>query len=160
MIKVLFVCLGNICRSPTADGVFTKLLSDNGLSDSISVDSAGTGDWNLGKAPDQRARSAAAKRGYDLSGLRARLVRQQDFDEFDVILAMDDNNFKDLLAMSPEHHHGKIGLFLEHAPQCGLKTLPDPYYDGADRFEYVLDLVEAASEGLLKHIKHYHLSHS
>ena len=157
MVKVLFVCLGNICRSPTADAVFRKLLSDHGLKNSTYVDSAGTGDWNLGKAPDQRASTAAAKRGYDLSGLRARLVRLQDFEEFDVILAMDDNNLKDLLAMAPQQHHGKIRLFLEYAPQFALKAVPDPYYDGEDRFEYVLDLLEAASEGLLKHIKQQHL---
>ena len=150
--------MGNICRSPTADGVFRKLLDEQTFSDSVVVDSAGTGDWNLGKAPDQRAQAAAGKRGYDLSDLRARLVTMDDFEQFDHILVMDENNYKDLLAMAPAHHHAKICMFLEHAPQFNLTAVPDPYNDGEDRFEYVLDLVEAASSGLLEHIKASHFS--
>jgi len=153
MIKVLFVCLGNICRSPTADGVFRKKLFEQGLADHVEVDSCGTGDWHIGKAPDQRAQAAARKRGYDLSGLRARTVQLSDFDTFDFILAMDDNNLTDLLNMAPLHHHSKVRLLLDYAPVTGLKAVPDPYYEGADGFEQVLDLVEQACDGLLDHIK-------
>lgn len=160
MVKVLFVCLGNICRSPTADGVFRKLVTDQQLHDLVQVDSAGTGNWHVGKAPDRRSQAAAARRGYDLSGLRARQVNSSDFDEFDYILPMDDANFCDLQRMAPLHHQSKIRLFLEHAPQLGLKAVPDPYYEGEEGFEYVLDLVEAASTGLLSHIRHHHLSTS
>ena len=158
MVKVLFVCLGNICRSPTADGVFKKLLGDQTFRDSVVVDSAGTGDWHLGKAPDQRTQTAAAKRGYDLSDLRARTVTMDDFEQFDHILTMDDNNYKDLLGIAPQQYHGKIRMFLEHAPQFNLTAVPDPYYDGEEGFEAVLDLVEAASAGLLEHIKANHFS--
>jgi len=153
MVKVLFVCLGNICRSPTADGVFRKLLTDQGLTGRIAADSCGTGDWHIGKAPDKRAQAAASKRGYDLSGLRARTVHIGDFEQFDFILAMDESNLKDLLDMAPLHLHGKIRLFLEYASASGLTAVPDPYYDGDDGFEHVLDLVEAACDGLLETIK-------
>lgn len=145
--------MGNICRSPTADGVFRQLLVDHGLADQIEVDSAGTGDWHVGKAPDLRAQAAASKRGYDLSVLRARTVHIDDFEQFDFILAMDESNLKDLLDMAPLSQHGKIRLLLEYAPHTGLTTVPDPYYDGDDGFEQVLDLVEQASAGLLEHIK-------
>jgi len=153
MVTVLFVCLGNICRSPTADAVFRKLLADQGLTDRIDVDSCGTGDWHIGKAPDQRAQAAARERGYDLSVLRARTVHIKDFEQYDHILAMDENNLRDLLTMAPLHHHGKIRLFLEHAPKSGLTAVPDPYYDGVDGFEHVLDLVEEACHGLLEQIR-------
>jgi protein-tyrosine phosphatase len=153
MIKVLFVCLGNICRSPTADGVFRKLLVDHNLAGRIKVDSAGTGDWHVGKAPDLRAQTAARQRGYDLSVLRARRVHIDDFEQFDFILAMDDSNLKNLLDMAPHNQHGKIRLLLEYAPNAGLSAVPDPYYDGADGFEHVLDLVEEACTGLLEEIK-------
>lgn len=153
MIKVLFVCLGNICRSPTADAVLREKLAQQGLTEHIEVDSCGTGDWHIGKAPDQRAQAAARRRGYDLSGLRARTVQVSDFDVFDFILAMDDNNLADLLKMAPLHHHYKVQLFLDYATTSDLKAVPDPYYDGADGFEQVLDLVEQACDGLLDHIK-------
>lgn len=158
MVKVLFVCLGNICRSPTADGVFRQLVADHQLHGQVHVDSAGTGDWHIGKTPDHRAQAAAARRGYDLSSLRARQVKRSDFDEFDYILPMDEANFSDLKTMAPQHHQSKIRLFLEHAPQLGLKAVPDPYYDGEEGFEHVLDLVEAASTGLLSHIRQNHPS--
>jgi low molecular weight protein-tyrosine phosphatase len=153
MVKVLFVCLGNICRSPSADGVLRKLLVDQDLIDRIEVDSCGTSDWHIGKAPDQRAQATASERGYDLSVLRARTVHIGDFEQFDFILAMDESNLKDLQDMAPLHLHGKIRLFLEYAPSSGLTAVPDPYYDGADGFEYVLDLVEEACDGLLEDIK-------
>ena len=153
MIKILFVCLGNICRSPTADGVFRKLLTDQRLTDRIEVDSCGTGDWHIGKAPDHRAQTAAKQRGYDLSVLRARAIHMTDFERFDYILAMDESNLKDLLNMSSLQYHEKIGLFLEYAPNSDLTAVPDPYYEGADGFEHVLDLVEEACDGLLEYIK-------
>lgn len=158
MVKVLFVCLGNICRSPTADGVFKALLAAQAFCDSVVVDSAGTGNWHVGKAPDQRAQVTAAKRGYDLSGLRARQVRLDDFEQFDYILTMDESNYNDLLTMSPSHYHHKIQMFLERAPQFNLTAVPDPYYDGEDGFETVLDLVEGACAGLLADIKVRHFS--
>jgi len=153
MVKVLFVCLGNICRSPTADGVFSKLLADQGLAEHIAVDSCGTSDWHIGKAPDQRTQATARKRGYDLSVLRARTVHMTDFEQFDHILAMDENNLRDLLDMAPLHQHGKIRLFLGYAPASGITAVPDPFYDGDDGFEHVLDLVEEACDGLLEVIK-------
>lgn len=158
MVSVLFVCLGNICRSPTADGVFRKLLVSEGLSDGITVDSCGTATWHVGKEPDQRTQVAAAKRGYDLSGLRARTVTMDDFEQFDYILTMDESNYNDLLVMAPVQYHGKIQMFLEHAPQFDLTAVPDPYYDGEQGFEFVLDLAETASAGLLKQIKAHHFS--
>nr|WP_324259012.1 low molecular weight protein-tyrosine-phosphatase [Cellvibrio fontiphilus] len=153
MTKVLFVCLGNICRSPTADGIFRELVLNAGLDQKITVDSAGTGDWHIGKAPDSRTVAAARKRGYDLSVLRARQVKASDFDEFDYVLAMDKANLADLQRIKPEHFAGHLGLFLEFGNRSDYREVPDPYYGGADGFELVLDLVEAAAEGLLSHIR-------
>lgn len=153
MIKVLFVCLGNICRSPTADAVFSKMVEDAGLEDLIAVDSAGTGSWHIGHPPDQRATAAAAQRGYDLSSLRARQVEINDFHQFDHILAMDEQNMVDLGALCPPDHQDKIRLFLEFSPDAELTDVPDPYYGGEDEFDQVLNLVESAAVGLLNHIK-------
>lgn len=152
MKKILFVCLGNICRSPTADGVFRKLVIDAGLEKRITVDSAGTGDWHIGRAPDPRTIQAAAKRGYDLSVLRARLVQPEDFDEYDYILAMDKSNLSNLQKMRPAHFAGHLGLFLDFAPDAGHIEVPDPYHGDEEDFERVLDLVEHASQHLLKKI--------
>lgn len=152
-MRILFVCLGNICRSPTAHGVFEKYVTDAGLSSYVEIDSAGTGDWHIGKPPDLRTQKAALKRGFDLSGLRARQVVRDDFAEFDLILAMDRQNHRDLCAMaSPDLHH-KIQLFLDYADHP-LKEVPDPYYCGEDGFHQVLDLVELASQGLLRSVQH------
>ncbi len=151
-VSVLFVCLGNICRSPTAHGIFAELVNKNGLSGQISIDSAGTGDWHLGRAPDQRAQQAALARGYDLSPLRARLVSADDFNHFDFILAMDRENLKDLKAMKPRDYCGHLGLFLRFAATRGPNEVPDPYYGGPQGFEQVIDLVEEAAQGLLEHI--------
>ncbi|NJD08632.1 MAG: low molecular weight phosphotyrosine protein phosphatase [Methylococcaceae bacterium] len=148
-IAVLFVCMGNICRSPTAEGVFTKLVSERGLSHRFRIDSAGTHDYHVGKPPDRRAQVAAAGRGVDLSRLRARQVRLVDFDTFDYILVMDRENFQDLTALFPAGDVARVGLFLDYAPQLGLQEVPDPYYGGAQGFERVLDLVEVASLGFL-----------
>lgn len=151
-VNILFVCLGNICRSPTAHGVFQRLVDEKGLSESISVDSAGTGAWHVGKAPDGRATAAARQRGYDLTPLRARQVRQQDFVEFDYIIAMDDSNLSDLMALY--RAGGSKGaepvLFLDrYLPVASESSVPDPYYGGDEGFEHVLNLVEAASLRLL-----------
>jgi len=153
-VSVLFVCLGNICRSPTAHGVFEQLLQQEGLDRHIQVDSAGTGDWHLGKAPDPRTRAAAARRGYSLEHLRARALCDEDFIRFDYILAMDGANLRDLRARCPRDYRGHLGLFLEFAPNSPVTEVPDPYYTrGEQGFEEVLDLVEAASSGLLRHLR-------
>lgn len=153
MIKVLFVCLGNICRSPTADGIFRELVASAKLDQKILVDSAGTGAWHVGKAPDSRTIAAARQRGYDLSVLRARQVQLSDFDEFDYLLAMDENNLADLQRMKPAHFTGHVGLFLEFGARGSYREVPDPYYGGNDGFELVLDLVEDAAQGLMTHIR-------
>lgn len=154
--RVLFVCLGNICRSPTAHGVFESLVRERGMADVIAVDSCGTGDWHVGSAPDRRAARAARLRGYDLSRLRARQVRVADFDRFDYILAMDRSNLADLEAMRPSSHRGHLGLFLAFASGVAESEVPDPYYGGEGGFDHVLDLVELASEGLLQEISRAH----
>lgn len=150
MKRILFVCLGNICRSPTAEAVFKKQLDEAGLTDQVVVDSCGTGAWHVGHSPDQRTITAAAKRGYDLSELRARKLVAEDFKRFDYILAMDTRNLADILKKAPSDFGGKIQLFLDYAPQSNVIEVPDPYYGGDQGFERVLDLVEQASQGLLK----------
>lgn len=156
MVKVLFVCLGNICRSPTADGIFRKLVADASLHEHIVVDSAGTGGWHIGKAPDSRTIAAAHKRGYDLSVLRARQVSAADFIEFDYVLAMDKNNLLDLQRLKPSTYKGHLGLFLAFGEQNQHREVPDPYYGEGDAFELVLDLVEDSAQGLLNHIRKQH----
>ncbi len=151
-VNVLFVCLGNICRSPTAHGIFQQRVETAGLSTLINVDSAGTGDWHIGKGPDARAAAAAARRGYDLSALRARQVSAEDFAQFDYVLAMDRDNLRNLSLIKPEDYSGRLDLFLHFGPYAEVDEVPDPYFGGEEGFEYVLDLVEAASDGLLKDI--------
>jgi protein-tyrosine phosphatase len=150
-LKILFVCLGNICRSPTAHGIFEKMVVDAGLQESIMVDSAGTGDWHIGKSPDPRASEAALSRNHDLSHLRARQVSPEDFVEFDYILAMDKQNLIDLKALALPEFDGHLGLFLDYG-STELEEVPDPYCGGRDNFEQVLDLVEDAAQGLLSHL--------
>ena len=147
--SVLFVCLGNICRSPTAHGVFEAMVAQANLQHHISIDSCGTGDWHIGHAPDRRSAKAALARGYDLSHLRARQVCAEDFDRFDYILAMDNQNLADLQDMSPAHYTGVLDLFLNYADEAGETEVPDPYYGGASGFNHVIDLVERASQALL-----------
>ena len=149
MIRVLFVCLGNICRSPTAEGVFGRLLQTEAPDLKVEVDSAGTADYHIGDAPDPRSQRAALRRGIDLSGLRGRQVTARDFTEFDFILAMDRDNLRDLEAIRPRNSPARVGLFMEYAPETGVLEVPDPYYGGAEGFEAVLDLTAAASRGLL-----------
>lgn len=148
-VSVLFVCLGNICRSPTAEVVFRDRVIAAGLEDQILIDSAGTGDWHIGRAPDPRTQDAAAGRGYDMSQLRARQVSVADFDKFDVVLAMDNANLADLQAMQPAGSAVELKRFLDYAADHSIREVPDPYYGGEDGFAAVLDLVEAGAEGLL-----------
>lgn len=155
-VHVVFVCLGNICRSPTADGVFQKLVNDAGLNEHIKVDSAGTAGWHHGNAPDSRTVAAAKTRGYDLSVLRARQVLKKDFSSFDYILAMDSENLRNLRLLKPHDFSGHLGLFLEFGEQKNYVEVPDPYYGDHKDFELVLDLVEDASAGLLQFIRHKH----
>jgi protein-tyrosine phosphatase len=151
--KILFVCMGNICRSPTAEGVFRHKVEAAGMNDRVEIDSAGTHAYHVGEPPDQRAQAAALQRGFDLSSQRARRVRASDFAEFDYVLAMDQPNLDDLLAICPDHLQDRVQLFLDFSEQSRVREVPDPYYGGGNGFETVLDLVEAASEGLLVHIQ-------
>lgn len=148
-IGILFVCMGNICRSPTAEGVFRRLADERGLSPYLRVDSAGTHAYHVGEPPDPRARKAALARGVDLSVLRARRVDHGDFYQFEHILVMDEQNYADLMDMRPPDATGKVRLFLEYAPHLKIREVPDPYYGGTNGFERVLDMVEDASTGLL-----------
>ncbi len=152
--QVLMVCLGNICRSPTAHGVFQQHVDAANLADQIDVDSAGTGGWHTGSAPHVRATATAKKRGYDLSQLMARQVTTEDFARFDYVLAMDNDNLYELQRLAPADYHGHLSLFLDFGNQTRYLEVPDPYYGGDKGFELVLDLVEDASEGLLAHIRH------
>lgn len=148
MMRVLFVCLGNICRSPSAEGVFVSQLSSRKLQSRIEVDSAGTGAYHVGEPPDRRAIAAALQRGYDLRGIRARAVRDEDFHEFDLILAMDKSNLADLQRRKPEGSKAQLQLFMSYASDWPAEV-PDPYYGGDEGFSQVLDMLEAASHGLL-----------
>lgn len=152
-IKVLFVCLGNICRSPTAQGIFQHKVKDAGLEKEIHIDSAGTGAWHIGKSPDSRTLAAATKRGYDFSDQRARQVGMQDFEKFDYVLAMDNVNLRELRQMAPSDFKGRLDLFLNYGSRSAHTEVPDPYYGGDQGFDLVLDLVEDAAEGLLAQLE-------
>lgn len=151
-VKVLFVCMGNICRSPTAEGVFTHLVQNRKLAHRFSIDSAGTHAYHIGDAPDLRSQKAALERGIDISHLRGRKVIFGDFEDFDFLLAMDDDNHALLVNACPKQHQHKIHYFLNFAPQLKTREVPDPYYGGGQGFERVLDMIEAASDGFLKHL--------
>jgi protein-tyrosine phosphatase len=149
VVRLLFVCMGNICRSPTAEGVMRALLREQGLEDVVAIDSAGTGDWHVGSPPDARATAAARARGVTLAGA-ARVVTAADFDDFDLILAADRHNLAELRALAPRAARERIHLLREFDPASdGDVDVPDPYYGGPDGFEHVLDLVAAACRGLL-----------
>lgn len=152
MIRVLFVCLGNICRSPTAEGVFRHRLAEAGLEAFVEIDSCGITDWHQGKAPDRRAQAAAAQRGVDISGLKARQLVAEDFERFDYVLAMDHDNLAAMHELRPAASRAHTGLFLAYAGQPDT-PVPDPYYGGEEGFEEVLDLIEAASRGLVEEIR-------
>ncbi len=144
--RVLFVCLGNICRSPTAEGVFTRIAAGQ----DIEVDSAGTASWHIGNPPDSRAIAEAARKGYDLSPLRARQVNQNDFNVFDYIIAMDNSNLSNLERLAPKQPRARLALLLDYAPDLPVREVPDPYFE--DNFPEVLDMIEQASHGLLREI--------
>lgn len=151
--SILFCCTGNICRSPTAEGVFAKKAANAGLQDRIRVDSAGTHGYHVGEPPDARAQSAALAHGYDLSGLRARRVGRIDFERFDLILAMDYDNRDFLARLCPPSSGHKLKMMMEYARKHRAREVPDPYDGGPDAFELVLDMLEDASEGLLQTIR-------
>jgi protein-tyrosine phosphatase len=151
-MRILFVCLGNICRSPTAEVVFRQIAAREAPELALEIDSAGTAAYHVGAPPDTRTRQAALRRGYDMSALRARVVEPQDFRRFDLILAMDRQNLDALQQRAPAVARDRIRLFLEFAPDADATEVPDPYYGGANGFEEVLDLVEAAAWGLLEHV--------
>jgi len=146
---VLFVCLGNICRSPTAEGVLRDLAAREAPQLRLDVDSAGTADYHIGAPPDPRTQSAARARGIDLSGLRARQIEGRDFERFDYILAMDEDNLVQLERLRPRDAHAQLQLFMSYAPQLGQREVPDPYYGGPQDFEAVLDLTSAAARGFI-----------
>ena len=151
-MRVLFVCLGNICRSPTAEGVLRHKLREAGLADQVEVASAGTGDWHVGKAPDKRSQAAAKLRGYDLSAQRAQQVSRADFATYDLILAMDNSNLRHLKALQPDKGKAELDLFLRRY-QSEIDEVPDPYHDSDQGFELVLDLIERASDLLVIELK-------
>jgi len=153
IISIMFVCMGNICRSPTAEGVFRAHVRAAGLEDGVRIDSAGTHAYHVGASPDRRAHHAAARRGYDLSGLIGRQVNERDFHEFDYILAMDHDNLDNLRRVCPEALQHKLRLFLSFSERYCDQAVPDPYYGGAEGFEQVLDMVEDGARGLLAEVK-------
>jgi len=148
-ISILFVCMGNICRSPTAEGVFRHHVNERGLGDRIDIDSAGTHAYHVGEPPDRRAFAAAERRGISLAEIHARRVSDSDFENFDFIIAMDEDNQQRLVDQSPEEHRAKVQLFMSFA-SVDVTEVPDPYYGGSAGFEKVLDLIEEASQGLLE----------
>lgn len=152
MIRVLFVCMGNICRSPTAQGVFEARVKQAGLDGVIAADSAGTTGYHVGDSPDTRATRAAKGRGIDIGHYRARKVEPEDFFDYDIVLAMDQANYKALAHMAGTSAREKLHMFLEFAPDAYGENVPDPYYGGANGFEDVLDMCEAAADGLLRHL--------
>lgn len=151
-IRVLFVCMGNICRSPTAEGVFRRLLDEEGDGLVVEIDSAGTHAYHVGSPPDRRAQLAALRRGIDLSAQRARQVSVEDFHRYDFVLAMDEENLAMLVAQCPPEQRSRVKLFLDYGEQ-GERNVPDPYYGGDTGFERVLDLVEDAARGLLADLR-------
>ena len=154
-VSVLFVCMGNICRSPTAHGVFQALVEEHGLANRILVDSAGTHSYHIGSPPDPRSQSTAHGRGVDLSGLRARRFESRDFHDFDYLLAMDNDNLADMLAIRPETARARAELMLNYSQRFRQKEIPDPYF-GNDGFDLVFEMVDDAARGLLRHIRERH----
>ena len=150
--RILFVCLGNICRSPVAEGCFRHLVREQGVEHLVEIASAGTAAWHVGNPPDGRSTETAAQRGIDISQQRANKVKAADFEFFDYLLAMDGENLMNLMRMAPQEHSHKVKLFLDFAPDQPEREVPDPYYGGDQGFEHVLDLVQAASRGLLDEI--------
>lgn len=152
-MKVLFVCMGNICRSPTAEGVFRHLLKRHGLENKVEVDSAGTHGYHVGESPDLRTQRAALERGYDLSQIRARRVAPQDLEYFDLILAMDKSNLDNLRRMAPPDKQDRIKLLMDYSENFDDEEVPDPFYGLGYDFDLVIDMVEDAAKGLAKALK-------
>lgn len=152
MTRILFVCLGNICRSPTVEGVARALAQREAAHLQLQFDSAGTADYHVGDPPDARSIRAARARGYDISLLRARQLQRADFQQFDLLLAMDEENLANMLRIAPASHAQRARLFLDYAPDAGIRSVPDPYYGDAGGFERVLDLAEHGVRGLLRGI--------
>ena len=155
-VSVLFVCMGNICRSPTAEGVFRHLVRQEQLEDRVHTDSAGTHAYHIGNPPDTRALATAERRGIELHDLRARRVLAEDFDLFDYVLAMDRDNYEILSTICPPGYETRLRMFMEFAPHLKIAEVPDPYYGGASGFERVFDMVEEAAKGLLAEIRSSH----
>jgi len=147
--RLLFVCLGNICRSPMAEGAFRRVAEDEGVLHLFEIDSAGLGDWHVGQAPDRRAQAAARNRGIDISGQSARQVTHADYARFDLLLAMDSSNYEELTQLAPNSARHKVRRFLDFAPQAETTDVPDPFYGGSEGFDHALDLIEDAARGLL-----------
>jgi len=152
-MKILFVCTGNICRSPTAEGVFRHLVAAAGLETRVGIDSAGTHGYHIGDPPDRRSCDIAASRGFDLSALRARKVQARDFQDFDLILAMDRGHLAHLRAIRPDGARAEVKLFLDFHPAARGQDVPDPYYGGPEGFADVLEMIEDTSHALLEHVK-------
>ena len=157
-VRVLFVCLGNICRSPMAEGILRKLVQERGLDDRILIDSAGTGPWHISEPPDRRAQEEVAKKGIDISELRARMVRSNDFEEFDYIIAMDSDNLANLEERCPPAFRDRLFLCTVFAPGLGWSEVPDPFFGGAEGFVKVFELVQANAEALLERIVQEHFA--
>ncbi len=158
MVRVLFVCMGNICRSPLAQGAFEDLVRREGLEDEICVDSAGTHSYHIGRPPDERAQRSAAKRGLDLGSQRARRIEPEDCESFDYVLTMDEENYEAVAALC-QNKTAEVRPFLDYAPGRPEREVPDPYFGGEEGFEHVMELVEEASEGLLADIRRQYLHH-
>lgn len=154
-VKVMFVCMGNICRSPTAHGLFQQLVDEQGLGNSILVESSGTHSYHVGNPPDGRSQAIASQRGVDLSSLRARRFISNDFIEFDYLIGMDNGNIADMRAIRPDNASGRLQLMLEYSSRYSEKEVPDPYF-GDDGFERVFDLIDDSARGLLAHIRAEH----
>lgn len=157
MFRVLFVCTGNICRSPTAEGVFRVLADSRGLGGRIETDSAGIGSWHVGDPPDRRAQETALRRGVDIGDQRARTVRPGDFAHFDLVLAMDRGHYRSLAGSCPADLADRVRLFMDYASEYGVEDVPDPYYGDGNGFERVFDMIEGAAMGLLADIEANHL---
>lgn len=153
MSRILFVCTGNICRSPTAEGVVKIIIKNNGMDSLIKVDSAGTHGYHIGEPPDPRTCEAALRRGIDLSGYRARKVVPEDFQRFDLLLAMDRDNLALLQRGARPEYQAKLGLFMNYASRFDAEEVPDPYYGGEQGFELVLDMIEDAGQGLIRALR-------
>lgn len=153
MINILFVCMGNICRSPSAEGFFATALQMSNYKEQVSIDSAGTHGYHVGQTPDSRAVATAAHFGVDISRLRARKVEVSDFNDFDLIIAMDRNNLEDLQRIQPADSKASLKMMMQYHPEAQPVEVPDPYYGDMDGFTYMCQLLESATQGLLKDIE-------